>query len=284
MTPLELLRKQNKIKEELKEENNLKKKNNLLKIHNDFIESFITKNSIIPFKILFYISRIHNYENNIQKKEDINNSLNTYEIDTKVLCDYCNIDKSTLIKTIHKLQETTIKTVNNEEELETITLIPRSKFIWGKNKLELDLYKIIVNMIVEVEKRYTTIDFTNIMKITSKHSFKILQLLEQIKNYSRKLKTQKIDYKNNKYIDKEELPKRKFFSIEELQLLLGVKYKSCSEFERRILQPTKEDLDINSKYSFLYDSVYDNQGKGRPKSKGFYISVVDNFNRQGVLF
>jgi hypothetical protein len=283
LTPLEYLRKKKQVEEQLNEKKNLKENNNLLKIHNNFIESFITKNSIIPFKIVFYISRIHNYENNIKISEDNTNKLNTYHIDTKELCKYCNIDKSTLISNIKKLQETTITTINSNEELEYTTLIPRSKFIWGKNKLEIDLYKSIVQLIIEVEKKYTTIDFTNIMRIHSKHSFKILQLLEQIKNYS---KTSEKVYKhsNGKETTRIELPKRKFFSIEELQLLLNVSYKSCSEFERRILEPSKEDLDLNSKYSFIYDSVFDNQGKGRPKSKGFYISVVDNKNRQGVLF
>jgi hypothetical protein len=277
MTPLEYLRKQNEIKEEY----NLKQKNNLLKIDNNFIESFISKNNIIAFKILFYISRIHNYDNNIMVKEET--EINKYKVNTKELCKYCNIEKSQLVRTIKKLQETTITTINNDEQLEMITLIPRSSFIWGKNELEVDIYKKVSNMIIEVERKYTTIDFTNIMNIHNKHSFKILQLLEQINNYSRT--GEKVyKHKNGKETTRIEIPKRKYFSLEEINLLLGTNYKSCSEIERRILKPTKEDLDLNSKITFIFDSIFDNKGKGRPKSKGFYFTVIDNKKRQLTLF
>lgn len=269
MTPLELMRK----KKKNKEESNLKEKNNLIKIHNDFIEGFITKNSITPVKILFYISRINNYSNDNLVEVSKKDKLTTYMIDTKLLCKYCNIDKSVLIKNIKKLQETSINLVNDIEELESISIIPRSKFIWGKNKLEVDIYNDLIDLIIEVEKKYTTIDFTNIMKIKNKHTFKLLQLLEQMGNFHK--------IKDGVRV---ELPKNKFYSIEELNLFFGTNYKNCFDIERRILKPSQEELDTTSKITFLYDSVFENIGRGRPKSVGFKIFCQDNSQRQGTLF
>ena len=242
------------------EEKSLKLKNNLLKIDNNFIEGFINNNNIIPMKILFYISRVSNYSKDLEINKEIVGDITTFKLDTKLVCTYCNITQNTLIKNIKKLRETSIKVVDTKEELTEIVLVPKSKILHGKNIIYIDVYNEILNLIIEVEKKYTTIDFTNMMKISNKHSLKILQLITSILNFTR--------LKDDKKID---ISKRKFYSIEELNIMLGVNYKSCSEWERRILKPCQEDLDNTSKLSFTYDSRFTPQERGRPKSLGFYL-------------
>ena len=234
----------------------LKKNNNLIKIDNQFIEGFLSKNNTVALKIIFYIARIHNYDHkNLPISKTLMESTTRITLDTKTLCRKCNIVESQLNDNLERLMKTTITTVDNKEELVKYALIPRTKRIYGKHLLEIDIYNYVLNFIIQIEKNYTTMDFNNIMNIKNKHSLKMIQLLERISRFGDKV------------------AKRKFYSLEEMNEMFGTKYRNNKEFQIRILDKVQEELDMYSKLSFLYESVYTTVGKGRPKSKGFMIDI-----------
>jgi len=208
------------------------------------------KNNTVTLKILFYIAR--------SKVEIRQQPITTIKIYTKRLCEYCNIDIKTLYRNIDKMRNTSLETIKNDRELEYIQLIPRSYYHTGKGILEVDIYQKILNKILEVERKYTIIDVTNLMKLHSKHSLKIIQILEMIKQFS------------------PNVAKRKHYTLEEWNGLFGTNYKNCYEFERRVLKEAKRELDSVSKLTFLYEVDFEKQSKGRPKAIGFTIDLIRN--------
>ena len=241
MTPMALKKKLN---------DKSKKNYNIAKIENSFIEAFMMKNNSVTLKILFYIAR----SEVVLKQQPIM----TIRIDTKRLCEYCHIEMKTLYRNIDKMRNTSLEVIKNERELEYIQLIPRSHYYFGKGILEVDIYQKILNKILEVEKRYTIIDVPNLMKLHSKHSLKIIQILEMIKQFS------------------PNVAKRKHYTLEEWNGLFGTNYKNCYEFERRVLKEAKKELDSVSKLTFLYEIDFERQSKGRPKAVGFTIDLIKN--------
>lgn len=228
----------------------------LAKISNTLIEAFVKQNNLVALKTLFYIARAD------VKVPDFR--LVTIDIDTESLCKYCNIELTTLKRNIKQMTETSISIVDEKSE-SYITVIPKAKFITGTNKLEIDMYKEILELVWQVEKRFTVIDVKALMNLNSKHSVRMIQLLEMIQGFSG--------------------AKRKHYTLEELNLMFGTNYSKFAEFERKILIPVKAELDSNSKLSFLYQTVFKEnpKGKGRPIADKITIDLVQN-TPQGSLF
>ena len=232
------------------------KKSNLVKIKNDLVESFVKSNNLTALKILFFLA----YD--LKKKPS---HLTKIKINTKQLCEYCNINEQTLKKNIMKMQETSISWRDENAE-NFVSVIPRASF--GYNGiLEIEMFEDILNMILEVRNKYTTINAEQLMLMKSKHSARMLLLLEMINGFD------------------ENVPKLKRYDLEELNLLFGTHYKRMGEFERKILKLVKEDLDKNSKISFIYDINYDKEFRtvGRAKAVGATIKIVGN-SPQPTLF
>jgi len=248
MTPAEFLKQKEQQKQiEVKEE---------VKISNALIEAFVRKNNLVALKTLFYIAK-----GNLKLSDTIVKIV----IDTKSLCDYCNISMKTLQNNIVKMQETSIKFVYDNDIVEYISTIPRARFITGKNKLEIDIYPQVLKLIAEVKNKYTVIEPENLMKLKSKHSIRMLMLLEYINTFSKNA------------------AKRKTYTLFELNKMFGTEYPRMAEFERSILKPAKEELDSISKLSFQYEINYEAQPKGRPRAVGATIDLVNN-TPQGKLF
>ena len=228
----------------------------LAKISNTLIEAFVKQNNLVALKTLFYIARAD------IKVPDFR--LVTIDIDTESLCKYCNIELTTLKRNIKQMTETSISIVDEKSE-SYITVIPKAKFITGTNKLEIDMYKEILELVWQVEKRFTVIDVKALMNLNSKHSVRMIQLLEMIQGFSG--------------------AKRKHYDLAELNLMFGTKYTRFAEFERKILIPTKTELDTNSKLSFVYQTVFKEnpKGKGRPIADSVTIDLIQN-TPQGKLF
>jgi hypothetical protein len=81
-----------------------------------------------------------------------------------------------------------------------------------------------------------------------------------------------------------DIGKRKRMTLEELNEFFGTKYKRLLEVERKILIPIKDELDNNSKLSFIYDINFESLGKGRPRAKDVTIDVIDRKNYKPKLF
>jgi len=229
-------------------------------ISNSLVESFVNKNNVVALKILFYISK-----GKLDPKET---ELVKFKIDNKKLCEYCNIDMKTLRRNLKQMTETSITFVSEGEYEEFISVIPKIKNVYG-GYIEFSMFNKVLKLIQEVENKFTVIDLTNLMKLKSKHSIKMIQLLEMIKGFSK------------------DVAKRKYYSLEELNGLFGTNYKKVYEFERRILKNVKEELDQVSNLTFTYSKKEDKEdiGKaGRPKVSGLYIELLDNKKRQLKLF
>ena len=227
-----------------------KKKSNIVKIKNDLVESFIKQNNLTALKILFYIA----YDCEKIPKTDIIK----IKMDIKQLCEYCNVNVKTLIRNLEKMQKTSISW-SNEKSKSFVSVLPKCEIIYGGN-VEITMFKEVINMIVDVKNKYTMINAEQLMLMKSKHSARMLLLLEMINGFD------------------EHIAKRKKYTLEEINQLFGTNYKRMGEFERKILKPAKEDLDNNSKISFIYEVNYDKEAHtvGRAKAVGVTIDLVDN--------
>jgi len=233
-----------------------KKKSNLVKIKNDLVESFIKQNNLTALKIIFYLA----YDPNVST-----GYLTKIRINTKELCNYCNINVDTLKKNIRKMTETSISWKDEKAE-HFVSIIPRAKFDYG-GYIEIEMYQDVLNMIRNVKNKYTVINAEQLMKMKSKHSARMLLLLEMINSFDK------------------DIPKLKRYELDELNLLFGTNYKRLGEFEREVLKKAKEDLDKNSKLSFVYDINYDKEAHtvGRAKAVAATIHLIDN-QPQPTLF
>lgn len=234
--------------------------NNLAKISNSLIEAFVKKNNLGALKILFYISKT---------KISVNDSeLTSIILNTKELTSYCDINIATLRRNIEQMQETSISFIEDDSYEENITVIPYTKFVYGGH-IEVKMFDKVLNLIAEVQNRFTIIDVENLMKLKSKHSVRMIQLLEMIESFSTFV------------------AKRKTYTLEELNGMFGTNYPRLKEFERKILIPVKEELDQVSDLTYLYQLNFDKEDitkAGRPKAVSIVLDLVSNRKRQLKMF
>lgn len=121
-------------------------------------------------------------------------------------------------------------------------------------------------MIVDVKNNYTFLNTKELMNLKNKHSLRLLPLLNTIANYD---------------ID---IAKRKRMTLEELNEFFGTKHRSLYDLEKKILAGVKEELDNNSKLSFVYDINFESLGKGRPRAKDVTINVIESNSYKPKLF
>jgi hypothetical protein len=224
-------------------------------VANSLIENYIKNSNLVALKIIFYISK------KSVKSSVTENHLHIFEIDTNEITSFCNISKKSLQRNIKKMTETSITISDQEKQrIDYISLIPRASFIWGVNKIEIGMFHDIYIMCKEVVNRYTNINLENMMKLESKHSIRMVAILERISQYS------------------QNIGKRATYSKEILNGIFGTNYKRISQIEQKILKPVKEELDKHSKFSFIMQVNYDKSpsSKGRPKAVSVTIDLVDN--------
>ena len=226
------------------------KANSYEKISNNFIESTIKTNNINAIKVIFYLA-------SILEDFDFDKKLNTINLDMKKMFEYTKITPREIKNNLKAMQETAIAFIDEEkEEEEYITLIPKIKIFYGQNLVTIDLYSKIAKLIIEVKNNYTYIDTKVLMSLKSKHSIRILPLLEKIRGYS------------------SHIGKRKTMSLEVLNQFFGTKYKRISDIERRILKPAKEELDSKPTLTFVYQVYMESFGRGRPRATSVTIDLI----------
>jgi hypothetical protein len=233
------------------------KKSNVVKIKNDLVESFIKQNNLTALKILFYIA----YDCQKLPSGDIVK----IKMSTKDICEYCKVDIKTIVRNLEQMQKTSISWTD-EKKKSFVSVLPKCEIVYGGN-IELTMFKEILQMIVDVKSKYTTINAEQLMLMKSKHSARMLLLLEMINGFDK------------------DIPKLKKYDLEELNLLFGTNYKRLGQFEQEVLKKAKQDLDNNSKLSFVYDINYDKEMNtvGRAKAVGVTIHLIDN-NPKPTLF
>lgn len=241
-----------------KRKSNKQQRYDMTSVSNDLLEAFVKQNNLVATKILFYIAKA--------EFEYPNTELVTIQIDTKPLLDYCNLDMRTLKHFVRKMVETSMN-IKTKERDSYIAVIPKADFITGTDKIEVKIFRQVLQLIQQVKNRFTVIDVKNLMQLNSKYSVKMIQLLELINGFD------------------EYVSKRKHYNLDELNNLFGTKYEKLKDFERFVLAPAKEELDNNSKLSFIYQIRYipNPKGRGRPIAYEIVIDLKQNVP-QGKLF
>lgn len=231
------------------------------KISNTFIENVISKNNASAIKTVYYLASILE-DMDLQNIQD--DKIVGITINTKEMLKYTEMTMPEIKRNIKAMQETSITFVDEVQDIiEGMSLLPRYKIIAGKHRIEIDIYSRIGKMIIDVKKNYTFINTKTLMSLKSKHSLRLLPVLNKIAQYS------------------DNIGKRKKYELEDLNDLFGTAYKRLQDIERFILVPVKEELDMNSKLTFLHEINFDNFDVGRPKATTITIDVVDN---SGSLF
>ena len=232
------------------------------KIANTFIDNAISRSNFSSLKTLYYLSTVLS---NTDMSDIQDDKIIGIKIDKREMLKFTDLTVDTIIKTTKQMQETAITFVDADGVIEGMSLLPRYKFVPNKNIVELDLYVRIAKMIVDVEKNYTPINIKDLMLVKNAHSLRLLALLCRILNYDKNV------------------AKRKKMNLDELNMLFGTNYKSWSMIELKIIKPIKEDLDANSKISFVYEANFDKMGKGRPGFINVDIDPISKNTVQGKL-
>ena len=232
----------------------------LQKISNNFIQSEIFDLNKNALKTVFYLA-------SILEKFDYSKELNTLDIDLQKMFKYTEMTATDIKNNLRAMQETSISFINEKQKTEEyISLVPRIEFLWGKNIVEIDLYSKIAKLIIDAVGQYSFIDTKQLMKLQNKHSLRLLPVLFKLSQYS------------------PNVAKRVSYELEDLNDLFGTKYKRLVEIDRKILASVKEELDAESKLTFVYEIDFVNLGQGRPKAHKITIDLVEQKNPQGKLF
>lgn len=256
------------------------------KISNDFLLNTIEKNNTSTLKTMFYIATILK-DIELQKYKD--DELIDIELNKKDLEEYTMISDSTLRRNIKQMQQTSITFFDEENKIQSgVSLIPRYEILFAKNIIKLKIFANICRMIVDVEKNYTFMNVKNVMKLDSKHSIRMLGLLNNLDSYSINPTDKKtleqirdnLDLIKNpeyaKYVEQEDLvrkteelkrkplPKTINMTLNDINSFFGTNYKTWGEVERKIFKVAEEELERKSPLYFSYDTNYKPIGVGRP--------------------
>jgi plasmid replication initiation protein len=254
--------KENIAKFQAKRRNTLKPKVHQ-KIANTFIENAISKSNFSALKTLYYLSTVLSKLDMANMQDD---KIIGIRIDKREMLNFTGLTADTIIKTTKQMQQTSITFIDEKDgTIEGMSLLPRYLFVPNKNIVELDLYVRIARMIIDVKKNYTNLNIKDLMLVKNAHSLRLLSLLCRMSQYDKNI------------------PKRKRMTLDELNLFFGTNYRSWSLIEREIIKKVKEDLDNNSKISFVYESNFERLGRGRPKFRDVTIDVIQKKSVQGKL-
>jgi len=230
------------------------------KISNTFIESAIQNNNASAIKTIYYLASAIETIADLKDFDPL--KLISIKFDTREMLKYTGMKLPEVKRNLKAMQQTSITFINEEEKIEEgINLLPYYKFVYGKHTIEVKLFTKIAQLIIDVKRNYSMINTKSLMQFKSKHTLKILPLLQRISQYG------------------ENVAKRKTYGLDELNLFFGTQYKKFNDIERFILRPVKEELNTHSKLSFIYETNYDYFDVGRPKAISITIDIVENAPR-----
>ena len=235
-----------------------------VRISNSLLECFVIKKNIIAIKIVLFLS--------MKAKSFVLSSsdLTSLEFSLNDLISTIKSDRKTVLRNLSKIQETCITFVSLSEGVacfeESITVIPYLKVTTGKDLIEIKVFNKILDLIKDVENRFTIINASNLVQLKNVNTIKMLGLIKIIDGYSKGY------------------ARKKTYTLEELNLLFGTNYTRFKDFERKILIPVQEEINQESKLTFFYDFNFEQLGLGRPKIKELVIYLKNNEARQLKLF
>jgi len=229
------------------------------KIANTFIENAIADSNLNALKTIYYLSTVLETVD-MENMED--GKILGLRINKRDMLKFMETTAPTLIKTTKAMQKTSITFYDDDGVIEGMSLLPRYRLVPNRNIVEFDLYVRVAKMIIDVKKNYTPMNIKELMKLKKPHSVRMLALLNRIDTYKDK--------------DNNSIPKRKKMTLDELNAFFGVNYKKWNMLEKTILKPVKEELDVHTTKSFIYEANYEVLGRGRPSFKDVTIDLIDN--------
>ncbi len=120
------------------------------------------------------------------------------------------------------------------------------------NTLKIVFSPHIVPLLLELKKRYTTYDFLDILRLHSKHSIILYRLVKE-----------KIGLKRNPFT----------VSVEKLNKIFGVNYKSWKPLRENVIDPAIKDLNENTRYRVSYQVVRKGKG-GKVVEIKFFVEEI----------
>jgi hypothetical protein len=259
----------------------------LRKISNNFLFNAVENSNPHTLKTMFYLASILR---DLELKNKDDEELVEFYIDREKMEQYTMIDIVSIRKSLKTMQKTSISFVNDVEKIETnINLLPLYEVLYNKNQIRLKLFVKVAKMLIDVETNYSYLNTKQFMKLDSKHSIRMLGLLNKIDDYDCKIKKENIEaqiqknlepiqsglitdekqkqaiYKKNRELKTKDIPKVKEMDLDDLNEFFGTSYTKWAELERKILKPAQEELESKSPLYFWYDVKYESVGVGRPK-------------------
>ena len=167
----------------------MSKSTNIAQISNPFLEAFTRNNDLVSFKVLLYIAK--SKFDDVVNIDDINNleDKSTYKvsIDMVGVSKFLDLDIRTIRKSISKVNSTSInyrRIVDGKDKETFINLLPAGVINYTDSTLDVWLFGEILKQIYATSK-YSYIQTKNFIKLSSKHSIRMLLLLERIANYGK---------------------------------------------------------------------------------------------------
>jgi plasmid replication initiation protein len=125
------------------------------------------------------------------------------------------------------------------------TFISSAKYHKGKGLIEINVDKNVLPFYYDLKKNFTTIQLNMALKLSSKHSKRVYELVSMLKNFPNPYMT----------IDLMELKKRLGVAIFEDGKLKKDNYPAFGQFNRRVLKVAQKEIeqtDVNFTYELLY--------------------------------
>lgn len=237
----------------------------IVAVSNRLLESVIKKNNEVALKLLLYIGQAVQKKEAELKAKDLPlpkpAPLTTFTLQLKDVCTKCDVSEKRLKDSVKVLQKTVLSFEDKEAQWkENITVIPRSKYNYGEQTFEVDMYQKVLELVCNLERNLTIIDSTNAMRLNSAYALRFIPILEHIDGYD------------------EYCGKRKAYNLEELNAIFGTNYKSINKINQSVIKGLKEEFDRVSKLSFLAQvkSDVNPNGRGRPVATSIMFDVIKN--------
>jgi len=255
----------------------MKLDNTIANLSNRLLETFVKHNDLLAFKTLLYIAKSQfKTKGDYVKKLDDNQNYKI-SINIKEAIHFLQCDVKTIKRSLDRLSKTTInyRGINEDgHDVESwIAILPKGEINYTTETYDVWLFGEVLKLIHQTTARvtgYTPVKTQNFISLKSKHSVRMLLLIERISNYDKK------DANGINVIGK-----RQKYTLDKLNNLFGTKYTSYSLFMKKVLEPAKHELDKNSKLSFEFFARKERIGevarsRGRTPITAIIIDVITN--------
>lgn len=108
------------------------------------------------------------------------------------------------------------------------------EYVKNKGIIELEFSKKLIPYLLQLKEKFTRYQLKNILRLSNKHSIRIYELLKQYENIGNRT-----------------------FTVDELKkiLMLEGQYKAFTDFDKRVLKPTMEEINDYTDLKVSYEKI-----------------------------